>query len=139
MLLLLFSLIQINIRLGNWVSPQAGAAKLFLHLPFSVYLGWISVATIANTAAFLTSIGWDGYPMKGGDWAGLMIIIAGVLGYWMATIRKDIAYGLVILWALWGIYKGQPDPTGVFQMGLVLAPIGIISGFIVRIVKGRTS
>ncbi|MFO7844077.1 MAG: tryptophan-rich sensory protein, partial [Bacteroidales bacterium] len=37
--------------------------KLFVHAPFSVYFGWITVAAIANATVFLVSIGWNGFGM----------------------------------------------------------------------------
>lgn len=63
MLILLTSLIAIYIRLyiGRVVRP---AEKIWVHLPFSIYLGWITVATVANITALLVHLGWSGAPLQ---------------------------------------------------------------------------
>ncbi|MBK7344145.1 MAG: tryptophan-rich sensory protein [Saprospiraceae bacterium] len=63
MLILLTSLIAIYTRLyiGRVVRP---AEKIWVHLPFSIYLGWITVATVANITALLVHLGWSGAPLS---------------------------------------------------------------------------
>lgn len=77
-------------------------------LPFSVYLGWISVATIANVAAYLDYVSWNGFGIIESAWASIMIIIAGLLGIIFALRLRDAAYTLVILWAIAGIWVNFP-------------------------------
>jgi hypothetical protein len=77
--------------------------RIFIRLPFSVYFGWITVATIANATTLLVSMGWDGFGISEPTWA-IMIIIIGMLIGVITTIRnRDIAYGLVLVWAYVGI------------------------------------
>lgn len=77
-------------------------------LPFSVYLGWISVATIANVAAYLDYVSWNGFGIIESAWASIMITIAGLLGIIFALRLRDAAYTLVILWAIAGIWVNFP-------------------------------
>ncbi len=70
---------------------------------FSIYLGWISVATIANMAAWLVSISWSAWGIAPVTWTITMIMIATVLGTTMLIKHRDIFFNLVILWALYGI------------------------------------
>jgi hypothetical protein len=77
-------------------------------LPFSVYLGWISVATIANIAAYLDYVSWNGFGIIESAWASIMITIAGLLGIIFALRLRDAAYTLVILWAITGIWVNFP-------------------------------
>lgn len=102
MLILLTSLIAIYTRMyiGRVVRP---AEKIFVHLPFSIYMGWITVATVANITALLVYFGWDGAPFSEAAWASIMIAIAAVLGMRLVRTRRDFGYGLVIIWALYGI------------------------------------
>jgi len=82
-----------------------------------MYLGWISVATIANVTALLVSMGWNGWGMSEPMWASIMIIIAAILGITAVFSKQDIPFALVIIWALWGIYSKQsPIETEASQM-----------------------
>jgi hypothetical protein len=83
--------------------------KLAIHTPFSVYLGWITIASIANVAVTLVSLNWDGFGIYPETWATLVIIIALLLTLTVLATRKDIAYGLVIIWALFGIISKQTN------------------------------
>lgn len=102
MLILLTSLIAIYTRLyiGRVVRP---AEKICVHLPFSIYLGWITVATVANMTALLVYMGWSGSPFSEATWAAILIAIAAVLGMRLVRTRRDFGYGLVMIWALYGI------------------------------------
>ncbi|NGM67085.1 tryptophan-rich sensory protein [Sphingobacterium sp. SGR-19] len=72
----------------------------FVFWPFALYAGWISVALIANTAAWLTKINWDGWGISPVVWTVVMIAIAGLVNVFMITIRNLREYGLVGIWAL---------------------------------------
>jgi ABC-type transport system involved in multi-copper enzyme maturation permease subunit len=61
-----------------------------LSIPVSVYLGWISVATIANITSYLYSIGWDGFGITDGVWALILLAVASILGVFMLDRNKDI-------------------------------------------------
>ena len=102
MLILLTSLIAIYTRLyiGRVVRP---AEKIWVHLPFSIYLGWITVATVANITALLVHLRWSGAPLSESTWAAILIAVAAVLGMRMVRSRRDFAYGVVIIWSLVGI------------------------------------
>lgn len=77
--------------------------KVLIGLPFSVYFGWIMVATIANANVLLVSIGWDGFGLAEPTWT-IIVLVLGVLIGGAATIRfKDFASGLVLVWAYTGI------------------------------------
>ena len=81
--------------------------RICVHLPFSVYLGWITVATIANISVALVSVGWGGLGIAPAYWAILVILVALVITLLMIAKRKDIAYSLVLIWALAGIMVKQ--------------------------------
>ncbi len=103
MLTLLISLIVTYLKLGTGRNKVSKSETWCVQIPFSVYLGWISVATIANVTSVLDYIKWDrlGLPPEAWVW----IMLAAVLAITLAMIftRRDIAYTLVILWALAGI------------------------------------
>ncbi len=127
MFALLASLIAIYVRLGIGKSSAPRVEKLCVHLPFSVYLGWITVASIANVAAALVSVGWDGFGLSGETWTTVAIIIALIVTVAVIIARRDVAYSLVIVWALAGIaakqsmYSNIVNTTGVATAFILIA------------------
>ncbi|MGA9287698.1 MAG: TspO/MBR family protein [Anaerobacillus sp.] len=97
MLLLLLTLIRLYVKL------KAADASFFDLLPFSVYLGWISVATIANISYYLTYIDWDGFGISDSIWTFLLLIVATLLALFFMKKENDWVYPLVFVWAFIGI------------------------------------
>ncbi len=113
MFALLATLIAIYLRLQIGRSTLPLKEKLCVHLPFSVYLGWITVATIANVATALTAINWDGFGISNETWAVLVIIVALAITLTVIITRRDVAYSLVLIWALVGIIVKQTENQSV--------------------------
>jgi hypothetical protein len=115
-------LIAIYLRLRIGKSDVSLKEKLCVHLPFSVYLGWITVASITNVGAALVSVGWDGLGIGEVTWGILVIVIAMIITLAVTATRRDIAYSLVIVWALVGIIVKQSP----YQKIVVTAEISAI-------------
>ncbi len=129
MILLFISLLLIYLRLNIGVANLSLKEKLFVHVPISVYIGWITVATIANVTAVLVTIAWDGFGISEQIWTMLVIIIAVIITILMIVKRKDYAYSFVIIWALFGIFlkRIEDDPNyGVQTQIANTAAIAII-------------
>lgn len=88
------------------------ASYFFLRLPFSIYFGWITVATIANTTTLLVSLGWNGFGLSESLWTILILIVGMAIGIVTALVHKDIPYNLVIVWAYLGILIKHRSETG---------------------------
>lgn len=132
-LLSILILIYLRLRIGKSDVPLR--ERLFVHLPFSVYLGWITVAPIANVAAALTAINWDGWGIGDVTWAVLMVAVATVVTLVVVVTRRDVAYSGIIIWALLGIIVKQ-----IQNQSIVLATaIGIIAILITMIIRARTT
>ena len=113
MLTLLGLLIASYLRLDvNRVSVTR-AERWSVDLPFSVYLGWITVATVANITSWLYSIDWNGFGISAPVWAVIMIVVASVVGFLVASSRRDAAYLLVLVWSFIGIAVKQADVANV--------------------------
>jgi hypothetical protein len=139
MLFLLASLIIIYLRLDIGRSDAGRNEKLAVQLPFSVYLGWISIATIANISAMLVSVNWDGFGISPETWALLIIVVATLLACLMAIMRRDIAYELVIIWAFLGIYAKQTSyPTVQTALLAGLAVSAVVLAVMVFLSRGKT-
>ena len=113
MFMLLATLILIYTRLGIGKSKATFQEKIAVHTPFSVYLGWITIASIANVSVTLVSLNWDGFGINPETWATLIIIVALVITLLVLATRRDIAYGLVIIWALIGIAVKQSGTQNI--------------------------
>ena len=113
MLLLFVSLLAIYLRLqiGDPRKTISLKKKLFYQVPFSVYLGWITVATIANVTAVLVSIGIEPYTGLAVVWTVVVVMVATLIAALVLWTRRDIAYSLVIVWALVGIVVKRLDPN----------------------------
>ncbi|PRD45520.1 TspO/MBR family protein [Sphingobacterium haloxyli] len=85
---------------------------LFVFWPFALYAGWISVALIANTAAWLTKINWDGWGISAVTWTIIMIAVAGLVNIFMIVTRNLREYGLVGIWALIAISVANNTADG---------------------------
>jgi hypothetical protein len=107
MLALLLLLIASYLRLDVARASVSTIEKWSVDIPFSVYLGWISVATIANISDYLYLIQWDGFGIAPQAWAAIMIVVASVLGILMAVTRRDSAYNFVLAWSFAGIAVKQ--------------------------------
>ncbi len=127
MIVILLCLIVIAQRLAE--EQLSLKEKFFIRLPFSIYFGWITVATIANVTTFLVSIGWDGFGIADQAWA-VAVIIAGVIIAIATMLRnKDLAYGLVVVWAYAGILIKHISPAefaGQYPSVIVTASFCII-------------
>jgi len=83
-------------------------------IPISLYTSWISIATVANTTAWLVDISWNGLGISEILWANMIIIVATGISMAMIYKFKDLAWSAVVLWALWGIRTARAQ-EGVFE------------------------
>ena len=127
MLGLLASLLILYSKAGIGVQKAADwKEKLFLDIPFGIYLGWIAVATIANVSTVLLKINWNGFGIAPEIWTVVVILVGTALAVAMAFLRKEIAYPLVAVWAFIGIYNARPEVTPVAVTALIGAAIAFL-------------
>lgn len=103
MLILLATLLVIHRQLNRDDNHSSKGLRWFVQLPFSVYLGWITVATIANVTDVLDFVGWNGFGLDPVLWAVIMLGVAVILAALMAFTRRDWAFLGVLVWAFIGI------------------------------------
>lgn len=123
MLVLLGLLIASYLKLDVGNTPARGAEKWSVDVPMSVYLGWISVATVANVTTWLYAINWDGWGIAPQVWAAIMIAVASVLGVLMTFSRRDSGYVFVLAWAFAGIAVKQAAEPLVANAAWVAAAL----------------
>ena len=113
-LLLMVGILVTLILLVNKLRKVELPAKEYVlaKLPFSVYFGWISVATVANVVAWLVSIGWKGGSITEGTWMVAVLLVAAAIGIVTTLRNKDAAYLMVFVWAFAGILLKHLSPQG---------------------------
>ena len=92
--------------------PLSTRETWLVRVPFSVYFGWLTVANVANITVWLGSVGWDGFGIAEQIWAVVIIAVAAIIGTLVMLRNRDIAYGLVLLWAFTGILIKHLSPDG---------------------------
>jgi hypothetical protein len=135
MLVFLVCLIMIYIRLGIGSNQKVSVAETWaVRIPFSVYLGWITVATIANVTDVLDYLRWGNWGLAPQVWAVIMLAVAVVVAALMAFTKRDSAYLAVLVWAFAGIaFKFQginPVYSAAFVSTIAVAILMILSLFL---------
>lgn len=117
-LLLVSSLILVGLLFCLYKINRVTTAKrtsfeetISVRLPFEIYFGWVSVATIANISSFLVQQGFqDGFIVSAESWTIAILLVATLIGTATALVNSSPAYSLVLLWAFYGIYSRHTEP-----------------------------
>jgi hypothetical protein len=135
--LIMAGLLVLLIRIADILRLEHLTAKekLFLSTPFYVYFGWITVAAIANITVFLVSIGWNGFGIADFIWTSVILLVGALIGVLRMGKDKNIAYGLVLIWAYLGILLkhlsaggfGGQYPSVIVTVISCLALFGLIA------------
>ena len=133
MLGLLICLLAIYVRLDVGRRSVSAAESRWVHLPFSIYLGWISVATVANVSTVLYASGWNGGPLSPELWTVIMVIVAALLGLAMIALRNDVGFPLVIVWALVGIAVARSAIQLIMLTSAASAVVVLLAWVVARV------
>lgn len=123
---------------GTATAGLSGRDNTWLRVPFSVYFGWITVATIANVTTLLVGLGWNGFGLSEPAWMIIILIVGAAIAIATTLRNRDFFYGLVPVWAYLGIllkhltiFEGAyPAVIGVTIAAIVafLVTLGYIVG-----------
>jgi translocator protein len=98
-------------------------------VPFSIYLGWVSVATVANVTQLLAHLNWGGWGISPEVWAFIMLIVAAGIAGLMAVRHASLAYLGVFVWAYIGIaveHWGTPIVAVTAAVLAALIAVGLL-------------
>ena len=124
MLAILTTLIIINDRLESGGGPSSSREYYGVHVPFQIYFGWITVATVANATAVLVGYDWNAWGISPEVWTVLMLAIVLALGLVILIQRRYYFYNFVLIWACIGIVaKQNADPR---VLSVVIAAVSVI-------------
>ncbi len=132
MLGFLVVLVLIHSRLGIGQYVASEKERWLAHLPFSIYLGWITVATIANFTTLLVFWEVELAFLSPHQWAAILAAVAVLAAALMLLFSNNVPYALVVVWALYGIYSKQQANTAngadllrtVCLAGMVMLAVG---------------
>lgn len=108
-----------NMRVNGW------GERILVDGVQGLYLGWVSIATVANVAAWLASMGWTGAPMGPIVWTNIVIVVATLVGAFTAVYsggRLMPAVGLA--WGLAWVAVGRSDGTGLNSASVAITAAG---------------
>lgn len=125
-ILLCLILITDTVRVANLSRRE----KFFIAVPFSVYFGWTTVATVANVTVLLVSLKWDGFGISAAAWATIIVLVAMAIGTATMLRNRDVAYGLVLIWAFAGILLRQVSGLDSRYPAIIAAVIASLVIFV---------
>ena len=131
MLVLFISLLMIYLKLNINLSISSLKEKIAVHTTISIYLGWITVATIANVTAVLVSLNVGEFYLGQQTWTVLVIAVAALISVLVLIQRKDIAYNLVIIWALIGIVIKRSNQDPIYGTQTIIAITAAVAIFVI--------
>ena len=135
MLVLLATLIVVYLSLGIRRTKVSSGETWAVHIPFSIYLGWITVATVANVSDVLDSLHPLGFSSVAATWMVIMLAAVLIISGLMNFLHRDVAYAMVILWALAGIAVKFPL-AGIVTVAtwatFGLVAVSLIAAFMVK-------
>lgn len=140
MLVLLLTLIVIYLILDVGRSQITTTEKWMVHAPFSLYLGWITVATIANITSVLDYYNWSGWGLSAEIWTVIMLAAAGLISAAISLMRSDVIFALVIAWAVIGIavkHSTVPLVSGAAWLTAAWVLVMMVVGYLLS--KNRSS
>lgn len=136
-LLVLFLLAMIDMRLIiQRHEPLTTKEKWFVRLTFSVYFGWITIATIAGATALLVGNGFSGLGLSESAWTVIILIVGAIIGILTALRFRDIPYALVLIWAYGNILSNHLSPTGFAGRypGVITTLIVLLAAFVAVVI-----
>ena len=126
MLVILTTLIMIYRILIAEIDTAPFTEHLVLYMPFSVYTGWITLATIANASVLQLTGGWDNVGLSVVQWTLVKLGIVGAIGATMIVRFRDIPFALVVAWAAYGISVGQSATPAVSGAATTLSILALL-------------
>jgi hypothetical protein len=135
MIALFATLFAIYVALRRGGDPPSAVERLVVFGTFSVYLGWITVATITNIVTVLYQQGWNGWGISAEAWTVVLLVVGVGIAALFTRNKPDVAYVAVLLWAFAGIAVKQSDAP-VVVIAAVVATLAIAALLVVKLLRG---
>lgn len=139
MVVLFISLLKIIGNNRGILESKDLKTTVFLRLPFYIYSGWISVALIADVAAYLKKIQWSGFGISETVWTVVMFVIAAIIHLYMVWKQKMAAFAMVAVWALIAIAVANQHSNETVYIAAIITAIVIFVNAFFQMLKKRTA
>lgn len=106
-------------RMAGWRSPFTGWERWLVWIHCGIYLGWITVATVANIAQALAAAGFIQLGLGAETWGVVMICAAGLIGAAVTVATRNAGYPLAVIWALVAVFVARRGPPLITQSDAV--------------------
>lgn len=131
------TLLTLSVRAGLGRATPGGRDYWLAYVPFNINFGWVTVATIVNTAQVLRHVaGWEGAPLSAPVWAMILVVVAAAVGLWQVLRLGNTPFGAVLVWALAGIAVGQ-STVALVLFPAVVATVLVAAALVVEIIRQR--
>lgn len=128
----LITLVKIFIKLNLFDNDKTFTNKLFTQFPLTIYFAWLCVANNANISLFLVSKNWDGLGIDPSIWAMVVILVTVILSVFIILCKRNPFFGLVVIWALYGIILKRESVDGEAFANVILVAwfgLGLLTVF----------
>jgi hypothetical protein len=129
-------------RMTGWRTPLTGAERWLVWVACGIYLGWITVATVANVAQTLTVYGVMELGLSGEAWGMVMLAAAGAIAAAVTLATRNAGYPLAVIWALLAAFVARRAPPAVTQSETVAyvalgAAAVVAAALLAVVIRGR--
>ncbi len=138
-LLLVIAMISLTkILLETKQFADTAGKKWMVNVPFQIYAGWMSVALIVATAAWLGKIGWDGWGISGEIWTVILITTATVIQLLMTWRRDSPIFALVGTWAFVAIAQANIDNSSTIYIFALICAVVLFGSSLINIIRRKS-
>ena len=106
--------------------------KYLIPVTFGLYGGWLFVAVVVNIAAFLVSLGWNGFGWPEAIWAIVIMAVAVILVIGVALKNRNVIFPLPVAWAYFGIFLQQ---SSIEDSSNALKAFAVIFGIVLVLIS----
>lgn len=131
---LLGTLVFINVKLRT---AETTAETWLAKVPFSIYFGWVTVASILNASIALVYLGVRTTDLPAQICGALLIVIAVVLGVIMRFKLNLTAYPLAVAWALTAIAVAHGGETIIVVSAAIAVIILLLTALSAFLTAGK--
>jgi benzodiazapine receptor len=134
----MLSLIVIYLRLEVRRTAVSAAERWLAHVPFTLYLGWRTAATIANISVWLYSLQWSGLGLSAAAWTNTLLVVATAISVALSLKNRDAVFITVPLWAFVGTaVKHAAIPSVAFTAVAIASVAALTCAVIIARASGR--
>ncbi|WP_288376448.1 tryptophan-rich sensory protein [uncultured Chryseobacterium sp.] len=138
MVVLFISLMKIILNNRGTIEARGMRTLLFLRLPFYIYSGWISVALIADVAAYLKKIEWSGFGISETSWTVIMFVAAALVHLYMLWKRNMVSFVLVAVWALVANAAANKNTNGTVYYFAIMTAVLLALNAVIKMLTKRS-